>query len=144
MELPDLVKACDLFVYLNLQFRSFQFEEEQEQEVPSTFVANIHQMMHRIIIYPGHLIRCCVAIYRNWCRDWRSTDYHGGISIGRSTTYPHVTSEEIINQDRLKYSVQVYKKHQRLWGRPVGPQVHDGGDHEKVICIILINFCRQL
>ena len=38
MGLPDLVKACAL----NVQFRSFQFEEE-EQEVPSTFVANIHQ-----------------------------------------------------------------------------------------------------
>jgi len=41
MELPDLVKACDLFVYLNVQIRSFQLEEE-EQEVPSTCVANIH------------------------------------------------------------------------------------------------------
>jgi len=28
MGLPDLVKACDLFVYLNVQFRSVQFEEE--------------------------------------------------------------------------------------------------------------------
>ena len=28
----DLVKACDLFVYLNVQFRSVQFEEE----VPSS------------------------------------------------------------------------------------------------------------
>jgi len=43
MGLPDLVKACDLFVYLNIKFRSFQFEEE-ELKVPSTFVANIHQM----------------------------------------------------------------------------------------------------
>ena len=42
MGLPDLVKICDLFVYLIVQFRSFQFEEEEEQEVPSTFVANIH------------------------------------------------------------------------------------------------------
>ena len=38
MELPFLVKTCDLFVYLNLHFCSFQFEE-----VISTFVANIHQ-----------------------------------------------------------------------------------------------------
>jgi len=29
MGLPDLVKACDLFVYLNVQLRSFQFEEEE-------------------------------------------------------------------------------------------------------------------
>ena len=40
MELPFLVKTCDLFVYLNLHFRSFQFEE-----VISTFVANIHQRL---------------------------------------------------------------------------------------------------
>ena len=33
------LKACDLFVYLNLHFRSYQFEE-----VTSTFVANIHQV----------------------------------------------------------------------------------------------------
>ena len=38
MELPFLVKTCDLFVYLNLHFRSIQFEE-----VISTFVPNIHQ-----------------------------------------------------------------------------------------------------
>jgi len=38
MELPFLVKACDLFVYLNLHFRSSQFKE-----VTSTFVTNIHQ-----------------------------------------------------------------------------------------------------
>ena len=37
----DLVKACGLFVYLNVQFRGFQFEEE-ELKVPTTFVANIH------------------------------------------------------------------------------------------------------
>ena len=43
MELPDLVKACDLFVYLNVQFRSFSIRRK-EQEVPSTFVANIHQL----------------------------------------------------------------------------------------------------
>jgi len=42
---PFWSKACDLFVYLNVRFRSFQFEEEEEQEVPSTFVANIHQVM---------------------------------------------------------------------------------------------------
>ena len=35
---PFWSKACDLFVYLNVHFRSYQFEEE----VPSTFVANIH------------------------------------------------------------------------------------------------------
>jgi len=44
MGLPDLVKACNLFVYLNVQFRSFQFEEVQ-----STFVANIHQSL--LIVY---------------------------------------------------------------------------------------------
>jgi len=27
MELPFLVKTCDLFVYLNLHFRSYQFED---------------------------------------------------------------------------------------------------------------------
>ena len=37
MGLPDLVKTCDLFVYLNVQFRSFQFEEEEELEVPKYF-----------------------------------------------------------------------------------------------------------
>jgi len=37
IELPFLAKTCDLFVYLNLHFGSFQFEE-----VISTFVANIH------------------------------------------------------------------------------------------------------
>ena len=36
---PFWSKACDLFVYLNVLFRSYQFEEK----VPSTFVANIHQ-----------------------------------------------------------------------------------------------------
>jgi len=41
MELPILVKACDLFVYLNVHFRSFQFEEVELEEAPSTFVANI-------------------------------------------------------------------------------------------------------
>ena len=41
---PFWSKACDLFVYLNVRFHSFQFEEEEEQEVPSTFVANIHQI----------------------------------------------------------------------------------------------------
>jgi len=40
MELPFLVKTCDLFVYLNLHFRSFQFEE-----AISTFVANIHHLL---------------------------------------------------------------------------------------------------
>jgi len=40
MELLDLVKTSDLFVYLNIQFRGFQFEEE---EVTTTFIANIHQ-----------------------------------------------------------------------------------------------------
>ena len=40
MELPVLVGACDLFVYLNVQFRGFQFEEEELEEVPSTCVAN--------------------------------------------------------------------------------------------------------
>ena len=44
MGLPDLVKACNLFVYLNVQFRSFQFEEVQ-----STFVTNIHQSL--LIVY---------------------------------------------------------------------------------------------
>ena len=34
MGLPDLVKACGLFVYLNVKFRSFQFEE---LEVPKYF-----------------------------------------------------------------------------------------------------------
>jgi len=38
MELPFLVETCDLFVYLNVHFRSFQLEE-----VKSTFIANIHQ-----------------------------------------------------------------------------------------------------
>ena len=38
MEPPFLVDTCDLFVYLNVHFLSFQFEE-----VKSTFVANIHQ-----------------------------------------------------------------------------------------------------
>ena len=28
MELPFLVEACDLFVYLNVHSRSYQFEEE--------------------------------------------------------------------------------------------------------------------
>ena len=37
MELPILVKTCDLFVYLNVHFRSYQFEEE----VTGAFVANI-------------------------------------------------------------------------------------------------------
>jgi len=41
MELPVLVKACGLFVYLNVRFRSFQFEEE----VTRTFVANIHHYL---------------------------------------------------------------------------------------------------
>ena len=35
---PFWSRACDLFVYLNVHFRSYQFEEE----VTSTFVANIH------------------------------------------------------------------------------------------------------
>ena len=39
LELPFLVKTCDLFVYLNLHFHSFQFEE-----VIRTFVANIYQI----------------------------------------------------------------------------------------------------
>ena len=58
MGLPDLVKTCDLFVYLNVQFRSFQFEEEEQEEVPSTFVANIHHiwqvhLSHRQFLW-GH------------------------------------------------------------------------------------------
>ena len=40
MERPFLVKTYDLFVYLNLHFRSFQLEE-----IISTFVANILQVM---------------------------------------------------------------------------------------------------
>jgi len=31
MELPFLVKTCDLFVYLNVHFRSYQFEEVQSR-----------------------------------------------------------------------------------------------------------------
>jgi len=41
MELPFLVETCDLFVYLNVRFRSYQFEEEGT----STFVPNIHQIL---------------------------------------------------------------------------------------------------
>jgi len=44
MELPVLVKECDWFVYLNIHFCSFQFEEEELKEVSSTFFANIHQL----------------------------------------------------------------------------------------------------
>ena len=33
MGLPDLVKSCDLFVYLNVQFRSFQFEEVPSSQI---------------------------------------------------------------------------------------------------------------
>jgi hypothetical protein len=50
MELPVLVKACDLFVYLNIHFCSFQFEAEELEEVPSTFVTNIHQL-HSFAIF---------------------------------------------------------------------------------------------
>ena len=40
--------------YIVCCFRSFQFEEEEEQEVPSTFVANIHQTQRAI----GHTKVC--------------------------------------------------------------------------------------
>ena len=33
VKLPDLVKACDLFVYLKVQFRSFQFEEVPSSQI---------------------------------------------------------------------------------------------------------------
>jgi len=52
---PFWSKACDLFVYLNVRFRSFQFEEEEEQEVPSTFVANIHQARVAVLHLERHL-----------------------------------------------------------------------------------------
>ena len=33
MELPFLVKTCDLFVYLNVHFRSYQFEEVHSSQI---------------------------------------------------------------------------------------------------------------
>jgi len=54
---PFWSKACDLFVYLNVLFRSYQFEEE-EQEVPSTFVANIHQ---HCVSVPVQFVRACLV-----------------------------------------------------------------------------------
>ena len=38
MGLPFLVKTCDLFVYLNLHSRSYQFEEEEQVLSSQTFI----------------------------------------------------------------------------------------------------------
>jgi len=67
-------------------------------------------MMHGIIIYPGHLSLDVVSQFIA-IRDRRITmeGFRSDIQ-NRTTSYPHETSEEIINQDRPKYSVQVYKK----------------------------------
>jgi len=41
MELPFLGKACDLFVYLNGHFGSYQFEEEEQQVLSSQIFIKI-------------------------------------------------------------------------------------------------------
>ena len=67
-------------------------------------------MMHIIIIYPAQisldvasqLVAIGVAIHR----DSRSMDFRSDIQ-SRTTSYLHETSEEIIDQAHLKYSVYI-------------------------------------
>ena len=52
MELPYLVKACDLFMYLNIKFCSFQFEEEKEELKSSNY---LHHKYSSESLYPSRM-----------------------------------------------------------------------------------------
>jgi len=59
MELPDLVKACDLFVYLNVQFRSFSIRRRRTRS--SKYLRRKYSSIPWTAVIPGLVVLASMA-----------------------------------------------------------------------------------
>ena len=70
MELPLLVIACDLFVYLNVHFRSLQFEEVHSSQIFVRWMClarTVPEIGPPFIMYIGAVPAACCRVYLNMC-----------------------------------------------------------------------------